>query len=384
MAPLDDVEFFADDDTAVTTDEDAVEIGARRVPRWANAAGGALVAAIFIGIIATRPDPTAGPKESTPPTVVSTGDPADAGRVGPVLHLDGPADAREIVIHRDQLFVLRDGGVSVVALASGRVNWMPLRGPYSVPANGSTRLLFDADADRLWVVAMGARTAQLVEFNASRMLAVRRVDVNLVVLDATAMDGHVYLGTSTGLADLAPGAAQPVVLPGTRGVIGAVAADPARNRVLALDLALDARVPATKVVAVTTRGVVSRRAFGDLADPGLAVVGDAIWVGGNDGRHSVIARLDPQTLARVQTSPVAPEGDRIDVWPGTDDVWVSGTGPGLWCIDADTGDIRQHWPSETGPVTSQRGHGPVQSRTGRAYVIDAGQVVSLDLVGCAG
>jgi hypothetical protein len=382
MARVEDVEIFADDGNAVGSDEDAVEFGGRRPPRWANVAGGALVAAIFIGIVATSPQPksaTPGPEQSAP-DVVSTADPSTVGRFGPVLHLDGAADVRDAVVHRNQLFVLRSAGVSVVELAARKVTSMPLTGAYSVSAKAPTRLLFDADADRLWVVAMGAKAAQLVEFNASRTLTIRRVTLPLAVRDAAAMDGHVYLATSTGLADLAPGATHATALAGAHGAVSAMAADPARDRILALE----SDGSDTVVVAVSTHGAASRVTLGQIRNGSIAIVGGAIWVAGYDGHHPVVARVDPVSLALVQTSVVAPKGDRIVVSAGTDDVWVSGSGPGLWCIAADNGILHQYWPSATAPVASQRGHGPVQSRAGSAYVIDAGRLVSLDLAGCAG
>jgi hypothetical protein len=379
MARVDDVDIFADNEDPAGSDEDAVDLGARRVPRWANVAGGALVAAIFIGIVAASPHPKPGPKPSAP-HAVSTADPSVVGRIGPVLQLDGAADVRDVVVHRNQLFVLRTGGVSVVEAAANRATWMPLSGAYSVPAKAPTRLLFDANADRLWVLAMGAQAAQLVEFNASRTLPIRRASLNLAVRDAAAMDGHMYLATSAGLADLAPGAAHAVALPGVHGAVSVIAADPARERILALEsVASD-----TVVVAVSTHGAVSRRTFGHLVNGSIAIAGDAIWVAGYDGHHPVVARLDPLTFASVQASAVRPRGERIIVSPGTNDVWVTGTGPGLWCIDANTGNVHQHWPGAEAPVTSQRGDGPVQSRAGSAYAVEGGQLVSLFLAGCAG
>jgi hypothetical protein len=162
--------------------------------------------------------------------------------------------------------------------------------------------------------------------------------------------------------------------------VSAVAADPARERIVALET----DPSRTVVVAVSTRGAVSRATFGYLANGSIVVVGDAIWVAGYGDRRSVVARLDPASLAAVYLSRVAPQGDRIVVSPGSRDVWVSGTGPGLWCIDAQTGTVRQQWPSSKGPVTSERGTGPVQSRAGSAYAIDEGRLVSLVLAGCAG
>ena len=377
MARVDDVEIFADDGSAVVSAEDSVDIEPRPVPRWAKVAGGALVAAVFIGVVASS-HPKPARKQSAPAVVVTAGPSVDGG-FGPAPHLEGAADARAALVHRNQLFVLRSGRVSVVDLAAGHATTMPLTGAYSVPAAVPTRLLFDANVDRLWVVAMGPQIVQVVELNTDTRLPVRRLTLRLAVRDAAEMDGHVYLATSTGLADLAPGATHADALPGAHGTITAIAADPTRERIVALD----SGNAGTVVVAVSTHGAVSRRAFGNLANGSIAVVGDAIWIAGYDVA-SVVARLDAETLAAVQLSPVTPSGDRIVISPGTDVVWVGGAGPGLWCLDPGTGRVLQTWLTAQAPVTSQRGRGPVQSRIGRAYAVDAGRLVSLSLVGCTG
>lgn len=386
MALQGEVEFFTDDASVAGSDEDAVDFGTRPVPRWALVAC-VLVAVAFVTTVVTRSHPTATtaqPKQSSPP-VAAPHSVAIVGELGPALQLGGSAaDALDTVLHGDLLYVLRPTGVAVVNLTTRRVDTLPLTGEIPVAEQSSARLLLDPDADRLWVLDVGVRATHLVEFNATRMLWIRQLTVYLAVRDEAAMDGHLYLATSTGLADLAPGATQTVALPGAYGAVSAVAADPARDRILALDVS----TPYT-VVVVSRRGVATRRTFGFLVKGSIAVVRDAIWVGGYDGRalggyHAVVARLDPTTLAPVQTSAVALQVDRLVVSAGARDIWVSTSGPGLWCVDASTGNVLENWPSTAAPVTSEVGWGPVNSRVSSAYVIEAGAVRPLVLTGCAG
>jgi len=389
MTLLGDVEFFADDGSVVGSDEDAVDVGGRPVSRWALVLIGLLVASAVVGILATRSQPkpaTADPRPSVP-RIVTPEQPEAVGQVGQVLRVDGAvvSDARDAVFHLGRLYILRSDAVAAVDLATNRVDSVSLSGPFALAAGSSGRLLLDVNADRLWVLSMGSRPAQLVEINATRMLPIRRVSLPLGVHDAAVLDGHVYLATSTGLADLPPGAAHAATLRGASGAVSAVAADPARDRILALDIS-----PPYADIVVSAGGKVSRRSFGgNLIKASITVAGDAIWVGGyggypRSGYHAIVAALDPTTLTPVATSAVALRVERVIVSRGTHDIWIGTDGPGLWCIDPHTGNVLQHWPYATAPVTSQVGRGPVQSRAGSAYAVYAGHLVSLVLAGCAG
>jgi len=384
MTLLDEVEFFTDDGSLAGSDEDAIDFGARPVPRWAVVLGAALVAIVFVGTVVTRSHPSATASRPERPAPPAASLPA-LGAVGPVLQLGGgAADALDTLVHRDKLYVLRSIGVSVVDLATKHVDTVRLTGGSPGAGQSSARLLLDADTDRLWVVRMGVHATGLVEFNVARMIAIRQMTLHLAVRDAAALDGHLYLATSTGLADLAPAATRAVALPGASGAVSAVAADPARNRILALDVSTP-----YSVVVVSARGVVTRRTFGNLINGTIAIVGDAIWVGGygggaRGGYRALVARLDPATLAPVQTSAIALQLDRVVVSAGTRDIWVSTNRPGLWCLDASTGNVLEHWPSAVAPVTSEVGWGPVISRVSTAYVIEAGSLRPLVLAGCAG
>ena len=372
MAPQGEVEFFTDDGPVFAADEDAVDFGRGQVPRWAIvvACALALIAVLSVAVSRSHPKP-AHVAVDKPVTVDDT-----VSEFGPALRFDGGgADALDALIHGNRLYVLRTGAISVVDLPTGDVQSLPLTGEYSIAAHSSARLVFDADADRLWVLAPGSGSATVLEINAGRMLPIRHVTMHSVVRDAAAMGGHLYVATPAGLADLSPGASTATLLPAVHGAVVAVAADPARDRLLVLDAA----TPGSVVVVSAGRSRV-RGHFAELSNASIAIVGHEIWVGGfgrgGEGRsRAIVARLDPVTFAPLQSSQVAAQVGQVVVSPGTRDVWLSTNTPGLWCVDAGTGHIRQHWPSGTVPVTSQ---------LGAAYAIEAGSVVPLVLKGCAG
>jgi hypothetical protein len=113
-----------------------------------------------------------------------------------------------------------------------------------------------------------------------------------------------------------------------------------------------------------------------LVKASIAVVGDRIWIGGFDDLGGVIARLDPATLAPIVSSPVARDIGGVIVAPGSNGVWITTSGPGVWCIDANNGAILARWRDATTPVASSAGH---------AYVIVQGTVRNLLLPNpCAG
>lgn len=366
MGHLVDVEFLAADGSTLAAGDDVVEFGGRWVPRWAVLVALVLAAIVVASSGADRSRPNHPPAHDASTAHVET-----LGRYGAALRLDGGRPGvLDVLIHRDLLYVLRPSEIMVVDVPTRRVlGSVRLSGGYSVEFQASARLLLDADADRLWVVVTGAEPAQLLEFDASRLRPVRRVTVHFAVQDATAMRGHLYLATSAGVADLAPDAASPTVLPGAHGAVSAIAADPARDRILAVD----ASSPGA-VVVVSVGRVNTRRIFGNLIEGSIAVVGDEIWVGGSGDRGGLIARLDPATLAPVQTSGVALKVDRVVLSSGARDIWVGTGGPGLWCVDAANGDILEHWAVGGAPT----------SRAGAAYFVDFGAVVPLVLAGCTG
>jgi hypothetical protein len=82
----------------------------------------------------------------------------------------------------------------------------------------------------------------------------------------------------------------------------------------------------------------------------------------------VLVRLDPTTLGPIGTTMAARGGGGATVTAGERDIWVDTGGPGLWCVDADSGAILAQWPSASAPVSS---------RLGDAYVVVHGTVHSI-------
>jgi hypothetical protein len=363
MQPLESVEFVADDGTVPPADEDMVEFGSRRVPRWVVIVACALAALAVVSVVAGRSQPKQVAVADAPNTL-----PVTVGQFGAALKFGGgPPDAIDVLIAGDQLFVLRANGINRLALPAARV-------ADSVRLNrhdtATSRLFYDAADNRLWLVEQGVRPAQLLELDAATLRVTRRVSADLTVRGAAAMFGHLYLASADGLSDLAPGARAPIRMAALAGSVTAVAADPARRRILVLDESSPVAVSVMSAGRVT-----ARRIFGHLNRGSIAVVGDDIWVGGSGDYGAVMARLDPMTLAPLQTSPVALEANAVVVSPGARDLWVSASGTGLWCLDARTGSVLVQWPTASVPVAS---------RGGAAYVLTGGSVLPLALNGCAG
>jgi hypothetical protein len=110
----------------------------------------------------------------------------------------------------------------------------------------------------------------------------------------------------------------------------------------------------------------------------IALVGDAVWVGGYSDSSAKLVRLDLSSLRPVVVSPLSDEvgpGARV-VASGNRDFWVreGGGGDSLWCVDAETGRSQQTW-HVAGAVASTR-HGALVGSSLGAY--------PLLLSGCTG
>lgn len=362
-----DVEFLAEDGSVLLAEDDVVEFGGRRVPRWVVVVACALAAIALVSVVVGR-----SPPKHAAVAGISNTNPVASGRFHAALRLDGDhPNALDVLLDGSRLYVLQPTRISRIDLPSKHVaDSVGLADGTASAVRSSARLLLDASAGRLWVVEPGPRPARLLEFDAATLRPTRDLTVDVAIQDAAVMYGHLYLASSGGLDDLVPGALAPMRLGAVHGSVSAVAADPARRRVLVLD---DSSPVAISVMSAGR--VTARRIFGKLNQGSIAVVGDDIWVAGSGDYGAVMARLDPGTLAPLQTSPVALEAKALAVSSGARDLWVSASGAGLWCLDARSGTVLVQWPSARAPVTS---------RTGAAYVVTKGSVVPLALDGCAG
>lgn len=367
------VEFFIDDGAPVAaTDEDSVEFGQSQVPRWAIVFGG--LAAVVVALAAQpqhRPAAVHSPELVT--SSVSIVPPSATSGLGTPIPIDQATPSLELAV-----------SVPLYLLPLGRLYKITDATAFGVSLDGSgftrlgpaARLVLDTAANRVWVV--DAPGGEIVEFDARNLHRLRTMHSNESIWDAAALHGHLYLARSTGLADVAPGAAQPRIIPELSGYVTSVAADPKRGRLLVLVLGNGASVRQLTVAGA----VLDHKAPVPVGGGRLRVTTDgAIWLGGFrssiDG--AVVVRLDPKTLRLVVGSPVA---SRLgpSSWveaAGDHDLWVrsAGNGEGLWCVDGRTGAILQYWPNVRGSVTSH---------DHAAFALTDGLLVPLVLQDCTG
>jgi hypothetical protein len=369
--PDGEVEFLTAGGDVIGVDDDLVEMGGRQAPRWAVVLGAVAVAAAFVTLAAIKSPPA--------PVVVPTDAAQTAAAVpfrypGSPLVLGGRPDAVDLVIAGDRLYVLRPAAVSVVRLPGGRVvGSAPLTGGDAVPDGAAARLLADWDAARLWVVVPGGASSTIEEFDAVALRPTGRLVLPRAVSDAVAWGGHLYLATPAGLVDVGPAATRPHLVPGVSGPVLAVSADPRRHRLLVL--AGGGRASIAAVLPDRRGGPVVERDAGELTDGRIVVVDQEIWLSGNSPAGAVLTRLEPATLAPIQSSEVRRYGS-VEVAAGERVIWVSTGDGGLWCVQPGTGAVVARWPSASAPVAS---------RYGDAYVIDRGVVRRLALPPeCAG
>jgi hypothetical protein len=214
---------------------------------------------------------------------------------------------------------------------------------FRLPDGGGLHLALDAQAGELWVVTVQTAPTRMLEFDLSGPAPIRDVRWGEPVTGAVAFDGHLYLSSDLGIADLAPGHAHPAFIPGLRGAVGPIAVDPSRRRLIAADLGSPTEVLSYRPGQRPFAGP----EFLPLTNGTLTVVGGVVWIGGL-GRHgAVIARLDPHTLRPLDWRRLGPEFGRgaVVVGGGERVLWVSSTSDTnfLACVHATTGEVQQRW-----------------------------------------
>jgi hypothetical protein len=366
-ASSDRIEFLTEEGTVLNTEDDVIEFGRSQLPRWAIFIGCAAAAVGFFALAALK-----SPHHDAVSAETSVPSSAPGGQLGPALDLGEGATILDVLVSGDRLYILQPDKLQVVQGPRDRViDSIGLVDEDVVPDGVGAQLVIDKPNARLWIVVQGVAPARLLEFDAATLRPGRRVMSPAAISAVTSMDGHLYLAGEAGMADLAHDATEPVPVPAVRGALSSVEADPARHRLLVLGASSSGTVS-----AVGDGRVTAQHDFGQLSKGRIAVVADQIWVGGYGPYGARLARLQPDTLAPVQISPVAAKIVGAVVTEGVNIVWVSTGGLGLWCIDPVSGLSLAVWPS---------GSSPVASRTGAAYVVDSETVRRLVLPKeCAG
>jgi hypothetical protein len=355
MRRSDDAEARAAGGDEATAAEEILEVGGRRhVPRWlpaaAVAAAGILVASVAVahGGSHARQKASESSSDGSPlPNVALPVPPVDPPlQVGKGAVLDAVAFGQHVwVLHPDRIT-----GLSIAA-GRDRSVALPRRGPSAV--NGSWRLVLDPATARLWVVLEGTRHGRAVEYNLwtlTRVRVLRLPPIN----GAAAMDGRLYLTSDRQLIVVPPRAAAravPVRAETGATTLGPVVADPARSRVLVLDYSAPTHIwiyrPHTNQLRMA--------AVLPLTKASLAVTDQAVWVGGFTRTSAALWKVDIPSLTLTGMSPLS--GDlgpgAVLLAGGKHDLWVaSGGGPGLWCVNDQSGTAEQHWTLTPTAVTT--------------------------------
>jgi hypothetical protein len=205
----------------------------------------------------------------------------------------------------------------------------------------------------------------------------RTVRMRTTLASAAVLDGVLYLGTADlGLLRVPRGGRTvSIALRGEDG-IGSIAADPDRRRLIYLT---DGSPTQVRSWAPDGR---SDSAHGrlDFSKADVVVVSGSIWAAGFGNPGAALVRLDPDTLAPVQSDDrlTARLGPGAVLAAGGDrDFFVRGGADAdqLWCVDGRTGGIEQLWAGPSGAVAS----GP-----GQVWVSNATGTQSLVLRACVG
>ncbi|HKC28116.1 MAG TPA: hypothetical protein VKB75_08900 [Jatrophihabitans sp.] len=285
----------------------------------------------------------------------------------------GAAEAFDVAGGSSDTWVLSGRRLSYVS--ARRVVRSVALGELNVSVGSRPRLAVDRQAKTVWVVVANATPSRMLEFNAATLRKVRTVTWTSPVAGAVAYRGHLYLSSDVGVADLRPRARQPQVIAGLGGAVGPIALDPARHRLIAIDLGYPTDVwafwPGRRPVEA-----VATLPFGQGS---VAVADGRIWVGGFGAHSAVLERLDPATLAPVAHAEATQFGRGVAIIAGgARAVWVlpgDRSGP-LACISAETGQTQQRWDL---PAINA-----VASDSSGALVATRSGVLGLILSRCAG
>ena len=245
--------------------------------------------------------------------------------------------------------------VRALDLATDRASWSVNVGGVPFTTLPFLHLVADPSGARLWVVSEGSEPAPIRVIDTARPARGPDVAVPATIYDTAVLDGHLYLATSAGVLDVAPGASRAAALNGRTDLVTAIAADPARGRLLALD----ATSPVHVLAVTPGAGVRAAATLPSVGVSSIAVVAGSIWLGGYSDTGSVVVRLAPDSLSPVDVSPVSGlAGPGTRVVAGQTDLFVtSGAAPAAqgWCVDGRSGSVLTAWTGLAGTPSSAGG-----------------------------
>jgi outer membrane protein assembly factor BamB len=286
-----------------------------------------------------------------------------------------PAQALDVVVDGDSQWVLSGNALSLSR--DGEVVHIMSLGALHLEATSTPLLALDQSRRVIWLVVANAVPTRMIEFDSRTLRALVTVTWQQLVYGAAAVNGYLYLANDLGVAEVSPYTLHPRLVPGLRGAMGPIAADPAGHQLFAVDAS-------TRLAVYSYRHGERPRESGTrlpIRMGSLAVADGYVWVGGY-GEHddARLYRIDPRTLEPVSGGRVATfDPGAVVISAGRHVIWVrnGGVSSDLFaCVDAVTGRIEQRFHlSSVDRVASTDGVGVVATDQG---------VLQLTMGGCAG
>jgi hypothetical protein len=330
------------------------------LPRWQRVGGFLAVLGVLAVLVVIKLAGTSGGSHGTAapsPTPTQTfGFPTQSPVFPAAQALDVVVDgANEWVLSGHALTVMRDGE----AVYTRSLTFLDLR-------SSSTPLLaLDPLRGVIWLVVANAAPTRMIEFDSRTLRPVVSITWPQLVYGAAAVNGYLYLANDLGVAEVSPYTLRPRFVPGLRGALGPIAADPTHHQLVVVDTFNPLAVYSYRH---GHRPLESARRL-PMREGSLAVADGQIWVGGYGARGALLYRLDPRTLLPVYGGR-APEFDpgAVLMAGGRDVVWVRSGDPQsdlFVCVDAATGRIEQRFHlSGVHRVASTAGAGVVATDQG--------------------
>ena len=342
------------------------------LPLWQRVGAALVVAGVLATLLAVKlTGLSANSQADRPPTPTPTGTSAPPTEP-PVF---GAAQALDVVVDSSNEWVL--SGKALSLMRDGEVVTKASLGFLDLPNTTHPLLALDQSRGVIWLVVANAVPTRMVEFDRDSLRPLITITWRQLVYGAAAVNGYLYLASDRGVAEVSPYTLHPRFVPGLRGALGPIAADPVGRQLIALDV--------SNPIAIFSyrHGELPResRIRLPLGNGTLAVADGNIWVGGFGARgRARLYRIDPQTLTPVRGGRV-PEFDpgAIVMGGGRHVIWVRPGDPTsdlFSCLDAATGRVEQRFHlSGVDRVASTGGAGVVATRTG---------VLPLTMGNCAG
>ena len=301
-----------------------------------------LAVAMLVAVTVIRV--TAGGRSDRPVAVA----PTPAVRPSPIAS----QSPEQLALPQNQLLAMTATGNGLYVLSANPPQ-LTLRDPRgaarAVRAPRSGFALVDDPAKQLvWVLGRRPNLGSATAYDSHTLAWRGRVLIPSEVNAAAAFAGRLWLATDAGVYAVSALTGRPTLVPGSYRYTYDIAADPSRDRVLAVTTGLPGQTYGIDV----TNLYVGRDDLVTTGRSSLAVVDGMAWVGGyGAGRHITLIngpdRQPPLAVERKVNSGGV-------VWPGQHVLWVT-FGGGVSCLDPRTGAELASWTEITGPVTSANG-----------------------------